>query len=64
VRLNDKGEASFEVRATKDDAFVVIVSGGKPMRPMLSGDDAEIVPWAMTGAIWIDADGDGKSLGR
>ena len=34
------------------------------MRPMFSGDDKEIAPWAMTGAVWIDADGDGKSLGR
>jgi hypothetical protein len=31
---------------------------------VLAGDDKEITPWAMTGAIWIDADGDGKALGR
>ena len=46
------------------DAFVVIVSGGEPMRPMLSGDDKELTPWATSGAIWIDANGDGKSLAR
>jgi hypothetical protein len=57
-------DVTFRVRAAKDDAFVVIVSGSKPMRPMLSGDDAEIAPWAMSGPVWIDADGDGKSLGR
>jgi hypothetical protein len=34
------------------------------MRPVLSGDDADITPWSMTGAIWVDADGDGRSLGR
>jgi hypothetical protein len=34
------------------------------MRPVLSGDDAEISPWAMSGPIWIDTDGDGKALGR
>jgi hypothetical protein len=37
------------------------------MTPVLAagpGGNAEITPWAMTGAIWIDADGDGKALGR
>lgn len=58
-------DATFRIRAGEDDAFVVVASGTKPMRPILwGGDDREIVPWAMTGAIWIDADGDGKSLGR
>ena len=59
-----EADATFAVRATADDAFVVFASGTKPMRPMFSGDDKEIAPWAMTGAVWIDADGDGKSLGR
>jgi len=57
-------DVSFEVRATGDDAFVVIASGARPMSPVLAGDDGEIAPWAMTGALWIDADGDGRSLGR
>ena len=45
---------------------VVFVSGGtKPMRPVLSAnEDSEILPFAMSGPIWIDANGDGKSLGR
>lgn len=59
-----EAEASFVVRVGTDDAFVVIVSGNKPMRPMFRGEDDEISPWAMTGAIWIDANGDGKSLAR
>jgi len=57
-------EASFVVRTRADDAFVAIASGKTPMRPVFEGDDAEISPWAMTGAIWVDGDGDGKSLGR
>jgi hypothetical protein len=57
-------ETSFTVRSAKDDAFVVVASGTHPMAPVLAGDDQEITPWAMTGAIWIDADGDGRSLGR
>ena len=56
--------ATFAVRASADDAFVVIVSGPRPMRPMFAGEDKELTPWAMSGAIWIDANGDGKSLGR
>jgi hypothetical protein len=57
----------FTVRATVDDAFVVIASGSVSMAPVLAGtggNDPELLPWAMTGAIWIDADGDGRSLGR
>lgn len=57
-------EASFTIRAASDDAFIVIASGKRPMRPMMTGDDQEIAPWAMTSPIWLDADGDGKSLGR
>ena len=59
-----EADATFKVSASADDAFVVIVSGSRPMRPQFSGEDREITPWAMSGAIWIDADGDGKSLAR
>lgn len=57
-------EAAFALRVKEDDAFVVIVRGTRPMRPVLAGEDAEIAPWAMSGPIWIDADGDGRALGR
>jgi hypothetical protein len=57
-------EASFTVHVKEDDALVVVVSGTRPMRPVLSGEDSEIAPWAMSGPIWIDANGDGKALGR
>lgn len=59
-----EADVTFKVRAAMDDAFVVIVSGGKPMRPMFAGEDREIAPWAMSGAIWIDGNGDGKAWGR
>jgi hypothetical protein len=59
-----EADVTFTIRATADDAFVVIVSGTRPMRPMFTGDDREISPWAMSGAVWIDANGDGKSLAR
>jgi hypothetical protein len=57
-------DVSFDLRVSGDDAFVVIASGARPMSPVLAGDDREIVPWAMTGALWVDAEGDGRSLGR
>jgi hypothetical protein len=70
-KLNSAGalaaDATFAFRAAADDALVVIASGTKTMSPVLSAADGaqgDIVPWAMTGAIWIDADGDGKALGR
>ncbi|MDB5217786.1 MAG: hypothetical protein JWO86_5713 [Myxococcaceae bacterium] len=59
-----EADVTFTVRASADDAFVVIVSGSRPMKPMFSGEDRELLPWAMSGAIWIDANGDGKSLAR
>ena len=49
-------DVTFHLRATADDAFVVVAEG-----PAASGEPA---PRAMTGATWIDADGDGESLGR
>jgi hypothetical protein len=52
------------VRVDADDALFVVASGKKPMTPVLAGDPKEVAPWAMTGALWIDADGDGRSLGR
>ena len=58
-------EATATMTVTKDTAFVFVASGPLPMRPVLSGsDDAELRPWAMTAPIWVDADGDGRSLGR
>ncbi|HEX7665012.1 MAG TPA: CehA/McbA family metallohydrolase, partial [Polyangiaceae bacterium] len=54
----------LDAQAAKDDVVSVWVSGSKPMTPVLNGDPSEIMPYAMTGAIWIDADGDGKALGR
>jgi hypothetical protein len=45
------GDVTFHLRASKDDAFVVVADGASSFH-------------AMTGALWIDADGDGESLGR
>ena len=57
-------DLELKITTSSDDAIYVVASGSKPMSPVLAGDPAELAPWAMTGAIWIDADGDGKSLGR
>jgi hypothetical protein len=56
---------SFTLNVSADDALVVIAEGSRPLIPVLGPEsDRAILPWAMTGAIWIDADGDGRSLGR
>jgi hypothetical protein len=60
-------DAVFTVRVDADDAIFVVASGSKPMTPVLAAlgaDPKEITPWAMTGAIWVDADADAKCLGR
>jgi hypothetical protein len=63
-------DVAFTLQAAKDDAFIVVASGPTPLTPVLGAvgladaDAAAILPWAMTGAIWIDADGNGESLGR
>lgn len=60
-------KVTLRVFVDRDDAIVVDVSGHEPMTPVMardSADDAALAPYALTGAIWIDADGDGKSLGR
>jgi hypothetical protein len=60
-------DAELALRFDADDAFFVVASGSKPMVPVMGRDPKssdEMLPWAMTGAIWVDANGDGKSLGR
>jgi hypothetical protein len=49
---------------TEDTFVVAVVHGVRPLAPVLSGDAAELAPFAMTSPIWLDADGDGRSLGR
>jgi hypothetical protein len=57
-------DVSIPAAVRADDALYVVATGKKPMTPVLAGDPKEITPWAMTGAVWVDADGDGKSLAR
>jgi len=47
------------------DTFVVaMVRGSGSLARVLTGDPGEIRPFALTAPLWIDADGDGRSLGR
>jgi hypothetical protein len=63
-------DVEFVLRFEADDAFFVVASGSKEMAPVLGSEadakrgSGDMLPWAMTGAIWVDADGDGASLGR
>jgi hypothetical protein len=56
-------DLTFALRFDTDDAFFVVASGSRPLTPVLEAE-REILPWAMTGAIWVDGDGDGRALGR
>jgi hypothetical protein len=68
LKLTKSGAMSasidIPIHVTADDAISVYAAGDKPLSPVLTGDAKEIAPYAMTSAIWIDADGDGKALGR
>ncbi|MEO7327961.1 MAG: CehA/McbA family metallohydrolase, partial [Minicystis sp.] len=58
------GEAASPLEIEADTFLVAVVQGKKPLSPVLSGDPQEILPFAMTAPLWLDADGDGKALGR
>lgn len=57
-------EVRFKVTVDRDAALVAVARGRRPLSPVLLGDLEEIRPFAMTGAVWIDAGGDGVALGR
>jgi hypothetical protein len=57
-------DVTFALHFDADDAFFVVESGKRPLTPVLEGEARDILPWAMTGAIWVDADGDGRALKR
>jgi hypothetical protein len=59
-----KGRGLPAVRVPEDSFLVAVVRGVRPLEPVLFGDPAEIAPFAMTSPLWIDADGDGRALGR
>ena len=58
------GEAGAPLEIGADTFLTAVAQGQKPLEPVLSGDAAEILPFAMTAPLWLDADGDGKALGR
>jgi hypothetical protein len=58
-------DVAFVMQLDTDDALFIIASGSKPLSPVLWGDGGpDVLPWAMTGAIWVDADENGRALGR
>ncbi len=56
--------ARFELPVDRDDALIVTAAGDKSLTPVLPGDPSELMPFVLSGVIWIDGDGDGHSLGR
>jgi hypothetical protein len=65
-----RANVSFDVTVTEDDAFVVTASGTRALSPVLArtaadpAENKDILPWAMSGAIWIDARAKPRSLAR
>ena len=57
-------DLSRSIVLDRDDAVVIVVTGSGTLEPVLSGPAGEIHPFAMTGATWVDANGDGQALGR
>ncbi|KYF72750.1 hypothetical protein BE15_41935 [Sorangium cellulosum] len=63
--VSRSGQSAPGAIAIAEDTFIVaIVRGRRPLDPVLAGEPHEILPFAMTAPLWIDADGDGRSLGR
>ena len=63
-RAAKAGARSRGVDAAEDTFVAVAVRGTRPLEPVLHGDPAELLPFAITAPLWLDADGDGRSLGR
>ncbi|MBV9949895.1 MAG: CehA/McbA family metallohydrolase, partial [Myxococcales bacterium] len=57
-------DLALAVHVERDDAVFVVVRGSRPLTPVLAPSGVPMSAWAMTGATWIDADGDGRSLSR
>lgn len=56
--------AARKVSITGDTFIVAVARGSRPLEPVLTGDAVDILPFGMTAPIWVDADGDGRCLGR
>lgn len=59
-----KGDLTLAVPLSGDDALVVFARGERELREVMDGEGDELRPFAMSGAIFVDGDGDGKALGR
>lgn len=56
-------ELVLAVTVPADDALSVVVRGVRELREVMDGAGDDLRPYAMTSAIFLDADGDGHSLG-
>lgn len=63
-RQGSPDAGQFQLRATQDVIIDVIVRGRKPLDPVVAPFSYEegggVVPFAITGPIFVDADGNGK----
>ncbi len=59
-----KGDLTLPFAISGDDALVVFARGVRELREVLDGEGEDVRPFAMTSAIFLDADGDGKAMNR
>jgi len=64
IRKKQGAKKPRAIEVAEDTFLVAVVQGKRPLEPVLSGDSAEILPFAMTAPLWLDVDGDGRCLGR
>jgi hypothetical protein len=62
AEMNDK--TTLQIRCSKDCVLTFIIMGSQPLSPVISpfgrGEEGQVYPYAITGPIFVDADGDGR----
>lgn len=64
AEMNDKD--TIRIRCSKDCVLTFVVMGSNPLSPVISpfgrGEQGQVYPYAITGPIFVDADGDGRCV--
>ncbi|MBK6459972.1 MAG: CehA/McbA family metallohydrolase [Myxococcales bacterium] len=58
-----RGDVTLRLRVEADDAVAVFATGERELREVMDGEGPELRPFAMTSAVFLDADGDDRALG-
>lgn len=57
-------DVSARLAVPRDTFVLAVVRGERSLGPVVTGGPLSRPPFAMTSPVWVDADGDGRSLGR